>query len=63
MEDKKKNAVCMERRRRRDDYEKLYFSEIETEKEDECGICIELNSKIVLPNCSHAMCMKCYRQW
>ncbi|RWR84248.1 zinc finger protein [Cinnamomum micranthum f. kanehirae] len=39
------------------------YSEVEAEREEECGICMELNSKIVLPNCIHAMCMKCYREW
>jgi hypothetical protein len=24
---------------------------------------MEMNSKVVLPTCSHAMCIKCYRQW
>jgi hypothetical protein len=24
---------------------------------------MELSSKVVLPNCSHAMCINCYRQW
>jgi hypothetical protein len=24
---------------------------------------MEMNSKIVLPNCNHAMCLKCYREW
>ncbi|URD80932.1 zinc finger, RING-type [Musa troglodytarum] len=63
MEDKKQRAVCMERYRRRDEDEMKHFSEIDAEREEECGICMEMNSKFVLPNCSHAMCMKCYREW
>ncbi|CAL9067301.1 E3 ubiquitin-protein ligase AIRP2-like isoform X1 [Musa acuminata AAA Group] len=63
MEDKKQKAVCLERYRRRDDNERKQFSEIDAEREEECGICMEMNSKIVLPNCSHVMCMKCYREW
>ncbi|XP_010935653.1 E3 ubiquitin-protein ligase AIRP2 [Elaeis guineensis] len=63
MEDKKQKAICMERYRRRDEDERRQFSEIDIEREEECGICMETNSKFVLPNCSHAMCMKCYRQW
>jgi len=63
MEDKKQKAVCMERYRRRDDDDRRLFSDIDAEREEECGICMEMNSKIVLPNCSHAMCMKCYREW
>eukprot|EP00268_Persea_americana_P022002 TRINITY_DN2186_c1_g1_i11.p1 TRINITY_DN2186_c1_g1~~TRINITY_DN2186_c1_g1_i11.p1 ORF type:complete len:148 (-),score=27.98 TRINITY_DN2186_c1_g1_i11:349-792(-) len=63
MEVRKQKAVCMERYRRRDDEERRQYSEVEAEREEECGICMELNSKIVLPNCIHAMCMKCYREW
>ncbi|XP_073011636.1 E3 ubiquitin-protein ligase AIRP2-like isoform X1 [Typha latifolia] len=63
MEDKKQKAVCMERYRIRDDDNRRQLSEIDVEREEECGICMEMNSKVVLPNCSHAMCMKCYREW
>lgn len=62
-EDKKQKAVCMERYRKRDDEDYRQSSDIDIEREDECGICMEMNSKIVLPNCNHAMCLKCYREW
>lgn len=62
LEDKRQKAVCSERYRRRDEDERQ-FSDIDTEREEECGICMEMNSKIVLPNCNHAMCMRCYREW
>ncbi|KAH1217310.1 E3 ubiquitin-protein ligase AIRP2 [Glycine max] len=62
-EDKKQKVVCMERYRRRDDEEYRQSSDIDIEREDECGICMDMNSKIVLPNCNHAMCLKCYREW
>ena len=62
-EDKKQKAVCMERYRRRDDDENRQCSDIDIEREEECGICMEMNSKIVLPNCNHVMCLKCYREW
>lgn len=62
-DDKKQKALCMERYRRRDDDDRRLFSEIDAEREEECGICLEMNSKIVLPNCNHAMCIKCYREW
>ncbi|XP_016461990.1 E3 ubiquitin-protein ligase AIRP2 isoform X1 [Nicotiana tabacum] len=42
--------------------EKKHF-DADLEKEDECGICLELCTKIVLPNCYHAMCINCYRDW
>ncbi|KAL3820562.1 hypothetical protein ACJIZ3_006467 [Penstemon smallii] len=62
-EDKKQKAVCLERYRRRDEEEQRHFSELDIEREEECGICMEMNSKIVLPYCNHAMCLKCYREW
>ncbi|XP_050206312.1 E3 ubiquitin-protein ligase AIRP2-like isoform X2 [Mercurialis annua] len=39
------------------------LANIELEREDECGICLEPCTKVVLPNCCHAMCIKCYRNW
>lgn len=39
------------------------MSSIDLEREDECGICLEPCTKMVLPNCCHAMCIKCYRNW
>lgn len=62
-EDKKQKAVCMERYRRRDEEEHENCSEVNIEGEEECGICMEMKSKVVLPNCNHAMCLKCYREW
>ncbi|KAL6546656.1 E3 ubiquitin-protein ligase airp2 [Orobanche minor] len=62
-EDKKQKAVCLERYRKKDDEEQRHCSELDIEREEECGICMEMNSKIVLPNCNHAMCLKCYREW
>ncbi|KAL2456828.1 RING/U-box superfamily protein [Abeliophyllum distichum] len=62
-EDKKQKAVCLERYRRRDVEYYRQCSELDIEREEECGICMEMNSKFVLPNCNHAMCLKCYRDW
>ncbi|KAJ8758897.1 hypothetical protein K2173_002676 [Erythroxylum novogranatense] len=39
------------------------MSNVDLERESECGICLEPCTKIVLPNCCHAMCIKCYRNW
>lgn len=39
------------------------FSNVDLEREDECGICLEPCTKMVLPNCCHAMCINCYRDW
>uniref|UniRef100_A0A0D3GPJ4 RING-type domain-containing protein n=1 Tax=Oryza barthii TaxID=65489 RepID=A0A0D3GPJ4_9ORYZ len=46
-------------RKRLEDWRKLCNKDVE--REDECGICMETCTKMVLPNCSHAMCIKCYR--
>ncbi|KAF8029901.1 hypothetical protein BT93_E2351 [Corymbia citriodora subsp. variegata] len=62
-EDRRQKTACMERYKRREEEEHRQCADIEFEKEDECGICMEMNSKIVLPNCSHVMCLKCYREW
>ncbi|KAK4491679.1 hypothetical protein RD792_002445 [Penstemon davidsonii] len=62
-EDKKQKAVCLERYKRRDEEEHRVSSELDIEREEECGICMETNSRIVLPNCNHVMCLKCYRDW
>lgn len=42
---------------------KLYADDKDAEREDECGICLETCTKMVLPNCNHAMCINCYRDW
>ncbi|KAJ8769711.1 hypothetical protein K2173_005351 [Erythroxylum novogranatense] len=41
----------------------IRFSNVDLERENECGICLEPCTKIVLPNCCHAMCIKCYRNY
>lgn len=38
-------------------------TDLDMEREDECGICLEPCTKMVLPNCCHAMCINCYRDW
>ncbi|CAK8567225.1 unnamed protein product [Lathyrus sativus] len=39
------------------------LTDVDLQREDECGICLEPCTKMVLPNCCHAMCIKCYRKW
>ncbi|KAL0703927.1 hypothetical protein Bca4012_070352 [Brassica carinata] len=39
------------------------FSNAAFDREEECGICLETCTKMVLPNCCHSMCIKCYRNW
>ena len=42
---------------------KIKSSDLDMEREDECGICLEPCTKMVLPNCCHAMCINCYHDW
>ncbi|KAF9605470.1 hypothetical protein IFM89_017489 [Coptis chinensis] len=43
--------------------ERKKLFDMDWEREDECGICMELCAKMVLPNCCHSMCINCYRDW
>ncbi|KAL0336033.1 UNVERIFIED_CONTAM: E3 ubiquitin-protein ligase AIRP2 [Sesamum radiatum] len=39
------------------------YPNLDSERDDECGICLEPCTKMVMPNCCHAMCINCYRDW
>ncbi|MBA0748702.1 hypothetical protein Gogos_002694 [Gossypium gossypioides] len=45
-EDKQQKAACVERYRRREDEEYKQLTDIDFEREEECGICMETNSKM-----------------
>lgn len=62
-EERKQKKVCMERYRKREDEDYNRCSDVDIEREEECGICMEMNSKLVLPKCNHAMCSNCYNDW
>lgn len=63
LEDRKQKEVCSIRYKRMDGLERGKLTAIDKEREEECGICMEVNIKFVLPNCSHSLCLKCYRDW
>lgn len=65
LEDRKQKEACSMRYRKKDESEKREeeVSEIEVERDEECGICMETNTMVVLPNCTHSLCIKCYRDW
>ncbi|KAG4205208.1 hypothetical protein ERO13_A04G089700v2 [Gossypium hirsutum] len=63
VDDRKQKEICASKFTKRDELNKGKVSEIDLEREEECGICMEMRSKIVLPACNHSMCMKCYRTW
>ncbi|CAK9167283.1 unnamed protein product, partial [Ilex paraguariensis] len=61
LEDRKQKETCLHRYTRNDDVDKGKLSITDWEIENECGICMEINTKVVLPNCSHSLCLKCFR--
>ncbi|OUZ99080.1 hypothetical protein BVC80_9077g5 [Macleaya cordata] len=61
MEDEKQRDICATKYKKKVEMDKCKMSEIDVEREEECGICMEMNFKVVLPNCNHSLCMKCYR--
>lgn len=63
VEEMKQREICAAKYKRKDDMDKGKLSEVDVEREEECGICMEISCKVVLPNCSHSLCMKCYRNW
>ncbi|KAJ9698668.1 hypothetical protein PVL29_007636 [Vitis rotundifolia] len=64
LDDRKQKELCAKKYKRRDDgLEKRKLSKAELEWEEECGICMEMNSKVVLPNCGHSLCLMCYQNW
>ncbi|XP_034687793.1 E3 ubiquitin-protein ligase AIRP2 isoform X2 [Vitis riparia] len=64
LDDRKQKELCAKKYKRRDDgLEKRKLSEAELEWEEDCGICMEMKSKVVLPNCGHSLCLMCYRNW
>ncbi|CAI0540652.1 unnamed protein product [Linum tenue] len=63
LEDRKQMEVCTSKYSREDECDRGEKSGIDVEREDECGICMEMNPKFVLPDCNHSMCLKCFRDW
>lgn len=63
VDERKQRDIYTAKYRRRDQTDKGKLSEIEIEREEECGICMEMNTKVVLPECNHSLCMRCYKKW
>ncbi|KAL2557904.1 RING/U-box superfamily protein [Forsythia ovata] len=63
VEDRKQREICATKYRRTNEMNKGKLSEIDIEREEECGICMEMSTKVVLPSCNHSLCMMCYRNW
>ncbi|XP_059296494.1 E3 ubiquitin-protein ligase AIRP2 isoform X1 [Lycium ferocissimum] len=63
IDERKQREICATKFKKGDAMNKGKLSEIEIEREEECGICMEMDTKVVLPSCNHSLCMKCYRNW
>ncbi|KAK2969186.1 hypothetical protein RJ640_025899 [Escallonia rubra] len=63
VEDRKQKNICSQRYTKKVDLHKGKLSEVDIEREAECGICMEINTMVVLPICSHSLCLKCYQDW
>ncbi|XP_052724526.1 E3 ubiquitin-protein ligase AIRP2 isoform X2 [Vigna angularis] len=61
VEERKQKDLFAKKYMHKDIVRKGKLSEIDIEREEECGICMEMNNKVVLPNCNHTLCMKCFR--
>ncbi|XP_020587744.1 RING finger protein 141-like [Phalaenopsis equestris] len=48
-------------RKRGEEWRKI--SDKDRDRDDECGICMEICTKMVLPSCNHAMCINCFHDW
>ncbi|RDX66177.1 hypothetical protein CR513_55085 [Mucuna pruriens] len=55
VEERKQKDLCATKYKRKDIIRKGKLSEIDIEREEECGICMEMNNKVVLPNCNHTL--------
>lgn len=63
VEERKQKDLCATKYKPKDVIGKGKLSEIDLEREEECPICMEMNNKVVLPNCYHSLCMRCYNDW
>ncbi|GAB2220429.1 hypothetical protein Droror1_Dr00008079 [Drosera rotundifolia] len=49
------------KKNRRSDHKRNQVEELE--RDEECGICLEPHTKMVLPECGHSMCIRCFDDW
>ncbi|XP_074274337.1 E3 ubiquitin-protein ligase AIRP2-like [Silene latifolia] len=61
-ESKKQTRISDSLSRKRMEEKRKLFDK-ETERDEECGICMELGTKMVLPTCGHSMCIRCFHDW
>jgi hypothetical protein len=63
LDERKQKEEYAIRYQKKSDFKDRKESEIDIEREQECGVCLEVKTKVVLPNCCHQMCINCYKDW
>ncbi|GLT38370.1 hypothetical protein SLA2020_126260 [Shorea laevis] len=63
LENNQKRSQCMEVLNRKGVKDRRKLSDRDMERDDECEICMENCSKMVLPNCGHELCISCFHDW
>lgn len=58
---KKSRCTDVLSRKKMEGWRKL--SDKDQDRDDECGICMENCTRMVLPNCGHSMCITCFHNW
>jgi len=48
-------------RKRVDEKRRMFDKDFD--RDDECGICLEPGTKMVLPTCGHCLCIRCFHDW
>ncbi|KAH9708440.1 hypothetical protein KPL70_012889 [Citrus sinensis] len=61
--DNSKRDQCSEISSRKRVEERRKLSDKDLDRNDECGICMENCTKMVLPNCGHSLCVNCFHDW
>ncbi|KAJ4710934.1 RING finger protein [Melia azedarach] len=63
LEDKNKRNRCSEVLSIKRAEERRKLSDKDLDRDDECGICMENCTKMVLPSCGHSLCVNCFHDW
>ncbi|KAK6922332.1 hypothetical protein RJ641_012839 [Dillenia turbinata] len=63
LKDNHRRGRCSEVMSRKRSEERRKLQEKDVDRDDECGICMESWSNVVLPNCGHSMCLGCFHDW
>nr|GMD17389.1 E3 ubiquitin-protein ligase AIRP2 [Ipomoea batatas] len=62
-EEMKQKEICSLRYSTKGKLSEIELEREALEREAECGICLEPNSKVVMPDCRHSLCLRCFQEW